>query len=132
MYMLDTNMVSYFLRGHPAVTQKLLQTPMHELCISAITSGELWFGLARKPQAQKLHRAVVEFLRRVTVLPWDAEVSRSYGLLRATLITSGITPGNLDMLIAAHALHAKAVLVTNDAAFFHARALRVEDWTSLP
>jgi len=129
MYMLDTNTVSYFLRGHPVVTQKLVQTPMHALCISAITSGELWFGLARKPQAKKLHRAVVEFLQRVTVLPWDAEVARRYGPLRAALADGGITLGNLDMLIAAHALHANAVLVTNDAAFSRTAALQVEDWT---
>jgi tRNA(fMet)-specific endonuclease VapC len=38
---------------------------MHTVCISAITAGELAFGLAKRPQATSLKAAVDEFLRRV-------------------------------------------------------------------
>jgi tRNA(fMet)-specific endonuclease VapC len=66
--MLDTNIVSHLIRRHPAVTRRVVAAPMASLCISAITAGELRFGLAKRPGATKLHRAVVEFLRRVDVL----------------------------------------------------------------
>ena len=41
----------------------------------------------------------------------------------------GQTMGNLDMMIGAHALARRAVLVTNDQAFSRINKLRIEDWT---
>ena len=70
-YMLDTNTVSHIIKRHPQVIQHLLAVPMHTVCISAITAGELSFGLAKRPEAVALKAAVTEFLRRVEVLPWD-------------------------------------------------------------
>jgi predicted nucleic acid-binding protein len=52
-------------------------------CISAITAGELAFGLAKRPEAVALKAALDEFLRRVEVLPWDKAVAQTYGTLRA-------------------------------------------------
>jgi tRNA(fMet)-specific endonuclease VapC len=37
--------------------------------------------------------------------------------------------GNLDMMIAAHALALEAILVTNDRAFRRLGNLKLEDWT---
>ena len=68
-YMLDTNTVSHLLRKQPAVMQRVVAAPITALCISAITQGELLFGLARRPGATALHDAVWQFLRRVDVLP---------------------------------------------------------------
>jgi len=128
-YMLDTNMVSYFLRKHPDVVKHMAQTPMHHLCISAVTGGELWFGLARKPQAKSLRLAIEEFFRRVEVLPWDDTVIRHYGELRAALQKVGTPLGNLDTMIAAHALATHAILITNDAAFSQVERLHTMDWS---
>ncbi len=71
-YMLDTNTVSHLIKAHPAVARRVVAAPMAALCISAITEGELLFGLAKRPDAHRLHRAVREFLRRVDVLPWNS------------------------------------------------------------
>ena len=84
-YMLDTNTVSHLIKEHPAVADRVLAVPMAALCISAITEGELRFGLAKRPDAQRLQLAVQEFLRRVDVLPWDATVTRHYGSVRADI-----------------------------------------------
>jgi len=129
-YMLDTNTVSHFIREHPAVVRRVLAVPMAAVCISSITEGELLFGLARRPEAKRLHTAVREFLRRVDVLPWDSDVAERYGGTRAALEQQGKTLGPLDLLIASHGLHAGAVLVTNDRAFAQVDGLRVEDWTA--
>ena len=130
LYLLDTNTVSYLIKRHPQVTQHLLAVPMHSVCISAITAGELAFGLAKRPEAVTLKAAVNEFLRRVEVLPWDDAVAQTYGTLRAQLQSQGTPLAALDMQIAAHALHLKAILVSNDRAFAQATDLLVEDWTS--
>jgi tRNA(fMet)-specific endonuclease VapC len=128
LYMLDTNTVSYLIKRHSQVTQHLLAVPMHSICISAITAGELAFGLAKRPEAVALKAAVNEFLRRVEVLPWDATVAQTYGALRAQMQSKGTPLAALDMQIAAHAVHVNATLVTSDHAFLHIDQLLVENW----
>jgi tRNA(fMet)-specific endonuclease VapC len=68
-------------------------------------------------------------LRRVEILQWDVSAARRYGILRAALDRTGRSLGSLDLLIAAHALAAGAVLVTNDRDFSQIAQLQVEDWT---
>ena len=129
LYLLDTNTVSHLIKRHPQVTQHLLAVPMHSVCISAITAGELAFGLAKRPAAVALKAAVNEFLRRVEVLPWDDAVAQTYGTLRALMQSNGTPLAALDMQIAAHALQLKAALISSDRAMAQVPELLVEDWT---
>lgn len=129
LYMLDTNTVSHLLREHPVVTKRIVAVPMASLCISAITEGELLFGLAKRPTAKRLHVAVRQFLRRVDVLPWNSSTAEHYGIVRADMEKRGRILASLDLLIATHALSVDAVLVTNDKAFSQMVGLHVEDWT---
>jgi len=130
--MLDTNAVSDLLKGHPQMMQRVSAVPMHQVCISSITGGELLFGLARKPQARKLHALVNEFLRHVNILSWNDAVMHYYGPMRARLQRQGITLGALDMLIAAHAEASQSILITRDAAFANVPGLSIQDWAALP
>ncbi len=128
-YMLDTNIASYIVRGPgAALASRLLAVPIARICVSSVTQGELLFGVARKPGATGLQVAVYEFLARVDVLAWDSTAATRYGAVRAALEARGTPLGNLDTLIAAHALAAEAVLVTNDRAFTRVPALVVENW----
>ena len=127
-YMLDTNTVSYLIKGHPAISRRVVSVPMASLCVSSITQGELLFGLAKRPEAKRLHMAVREFLLRVDVLPWDSAIAECYGAVRAELERQGKLLGPLDLLIATHALGTDAILVTNDQAFCQVDGLHVEDW----
>jgi tRNA(fMet)-specific endonuclease VapC len=128
-YMLDTNTVSHVVKQHPNVVRHMVGVPMASLCISTITAGEMLYGLARRPDALRLRSVVTEFIRRVDVLPWDFSAAERYGMVRAALETAGKPLGSLDMLIAAHALAAGAVLVTNDHAFDRITQLQFEDWS---
>ena len=130
LYLLDTNTVSYILKGNiPMVRQRLVKIPMGDIAISVITEAELLFGVIRKPEATRLKIAVDEFLLRVEVLPWDSDVARSYAKIRAALERQGAMLGNLDLMIAAQAVTVAAVLVTNDQAFRRVKGLKIEDWT---
>lgn len=129
-YLLDTNTASYIIKGNfPAVRRRLLRIPMAQIFISSVTEGELLYGVARKSGATSLQKIVEEFLLRVTILPWDSDAAQHYGRLRAELESADRPMGNLDLMIAAHALAAGAVLVTNDRAFTHVSKLKIEDWT---
>jgi tRNA(fMet)-specific endonuclease VapC len=127
-YMLDTNTVSYLLREVPSVARRVVKEPMAALCISAITEGELLFGIAKRPDAMRLHKAVAEFLKRVEILPWDSAAAEHYGQTRANMERRGAVIAPLDMLIASHAFSLGLTLVTNDKAFTQLEGLEIEDW----
>ncbi len=129
--MLDTNIASFAIRGaNAALHAKLRAHPMAELTVSAITEGELLTGLAKRPEASALRVAVHEFLRLVSVIAWDRSAAAAYGTLRASLEERGSPLGNLDMLIAAHAIATGSTLVTNDKALLRTPGLQVEDWSA--
>jgi tRNA(fMet)-specific endonuclease VapC len=129
-YLLDTNTASYVIKGNfPRVRERLLKVPMAEVGISAVTEAELRFGVARKPEAVRLKTAVEEFLLRVEVSPWDSAAAEQYAEVRADLERTGKPMGNLDIMIAAHALAAQVVLVTHDHVFRRIKRLKIEDWT---
>ena len=129
-YLLDTNTASYVIKGNfPRVREHLLKVPMADVGISSVTEAELRFGVARIPGARKLAVAVEEFLLRLEILPWDSACARRYAELRASLEGVGEPMGNMDMMIAAQALGADAVLVTHDRVFRRVKGLRVDDWS---
>ena len=129
-YLLDTNTASYVIKGNfPRVRERLMKTQMAEVGISVLTEAELRSGVARKPAAVKLRTAIEEFLLRVETLPWDSEAAQQYGQIRAALERVGQPMGNLDMMIAAHALACQVVLVTHDHVFRRIKQLKIEDWS---
>ena len=129
-YLLDTNTASYIIKGNPpAVRRHLIGVPMEDIAISSVTEGELSYGVARRPDASKLRLVVDEFLLRVACMPWGSDAAHQYGPLRALLEREGRPIGNLDLMIAAHALALDAILVTNDQAFARIKKLKTEDWT---
>lgn len=129
-YLLDTNMVSYALKGtYPAVRKRIAAAPPAALSISAVTQSELIYGIALRPQATSLAAVVTEFLRWVEVADWSTQVAQVHGALRAKLRTRGIGVETFDLMIAAHALALDAVLVSRDGVFKSVDGLKLEDWT---
>lgn len=130
-WMLDTNIASHVLKGdRPEIIDQLAAFPIADIVISSVTEGELFYGLAKRGYPKALSERVRQFLLRVDVLPWDHDVTRTYGDLRAACEAKGVTLAPLDMMIAAHAVATDATLVTRDKAFAHVpQSLRIDDWT---
>ncbi len=131
--MLDTNTVSYITRGRSLAARSRLETLQSPSspCISAISEGEIRYGLAKRQASPALRALVEEFLAKITVLPWTSQEAVVYGDLRAELRAAGKALENLDMLIAAHAITVGAILITNDKAFLHVARLRgIENWAT--
>ena len=131
MYLLDTNIASDVIKGdRPLVRERLAAVPMQDVAVSVVTQAELLYGVAKRGYPDGLTTRVREFLIRVTVLPWTAEVGQVYGDLRASCEAAGIVLAPLNMMIAAHAKALDAVLVTRDRVFgLVPEGLRLEDWT---
>lgn len=128
-FMLDTDSVSYALRGVGGVGERILDHRPSELCISAVTLAELRFG-AHKRRSTKLHRLVDTFVGSVAPQDFDSDAATEYGRLAAELAKRGTPIGALDTMIAAHAASRKLVLVTNNEKHFRKiRGLKIENWT---
>ena len=71
-YLLDTCVISDFIKGEPGTMAKLKQTSPVDIAISAVTVMELQYGLVLNPQrAQKVEPAISSILAAVTVLPFS-------------------------------------------------------------
>ena len=131
LYMLDTDTCSYIIRGgYGRVGQHLAATLPSDLCISAMTRAELVFGLKQLPSSHKLYEAVSRLLKVTQLLSWGAEAADFHAEIRYQLRAAGTPIGEMDTLIAAHALAADAVLVTNNTRHFEQikLPLMLENW----
>ncbi len=131
LHMLDTDMASNLIKGRsPAIEARLAVLVPSSVCISVITRAELQYGLKRLPAEHRHHLAVRQFLKIVRVLPWDADAADWYGEIRHQLVGTGQPIGEMDMMIAAHALAVGAVLVTNNGRHFKriSAPLILENW----
>ena len=116
LHMLDTDTASYLIKGKsPAIEARLAALVPSTVCVSVMTRAELQYGLKRVSADHRLHLAVRQFLKIVRIVPWDTDAADWYAEIRHQLVSTGRPIGEMDMMIAAHALSAGAVLVTNNS-----------------
>jgi Predicted nucleic acid-binding protein, contains PIN domain len=126
--MLDTDSVSFALRGQGRVSATILEHRPSELCISALTLAELRFGAARRKSA-KLDALIAAFVGNVAVMPFDEESADVFGRIASQLAERGSPIGEFDVLIAAHAIALDLTLITNNTKHFkRVRGLRTDNW----
>ena len=127
-YMLDTDTVSYALSGVGEVGVRLLGKRPSEVTISTLTVAELRFGAERR-KSKRLHRLIDVFCAGVTVLPFDEAAATRFGVVGAALAARGEPVGQIDTLIAAHALAENLTLVTNNVRHYsRVPGLQSENW----
>lgn len=126
--MLDTDTVSYAIRGAGRVAERIVAHSRADLCISAITLAEIRFG-AERLNARRLNRSIEEFAGDMAVLPFDESCARTYGKVAARLASRGEGIDDFDAMIAAHAITLGVTLVTNNSRHFaRVPGLRTENW----
>ena len=132
-YMLDTNICIYAMKHKPpeAIKNFLMHDP-DDMCISAITYGELMHGVEKSQAVERNRVAVTLFLSSIDILSFDHYAAEEYGKVRADLERKGTPIGPMDMLIAAHARSEGLILVTNNTReLLRVENMEVEDWTKL-
>jgi predicted nucleic acid-binding protein len=120
-YLFDTDAVSEVLkpRPSPAYLDWLRDVPPSDQFTSAVVIGELFKGAFRSPaRARWLERIETDVLPALTVLPYDTEIARTYGEIRADLEEIGQLPGDADLMIAATAIRHGLVVVTGNLRHF--------------
>lgn len=131
MTLLDTNVVIHYLKGDPAIVERLQRAQRSELGIPAIVVYELEYGTLRSKVPARRRLELDVLLQYLPCVPFDSSAAIAAAAIRADLENRGQTIGPLDLLIAGTAVSRGAALVTNNAAeFAHVPGLRVFDWKS--
>ncbi|TXT35349.1 MAG: hypothetical protein FD135_4970 [Comamonadaceae bacterium] len=130
-YMLDTNIVSYFIRRSSPSLETQLSDALkhHRVAISVITRAELRAGQAGMALEDRRRSLIDSFFLRLPSLEWDAKAADLYGVLKDSFRRQGKPIGEMDTQIAAHALAEKLILVTHNTRHFeNVPHLKLEDW----
>jgi toxin FitB len=133
MIILDTNVISEPLRQRPhlRVVEWMDQQNVQTLYLTAITVGELRYGLAVLPDGKRRtvlrERLETEVLGlfKGRILPYDLAASEAYGVLMARAKGRGLSIGTADGNIAAIAKSNVMKVATRDASPFIASDVEV-------
>lgn len=132
IYLLDTNICVYALKNRPPrVLRRLEQVGPEAVALSVVTVLELRHGAENSAHPERNHAGLDLFLAPFRVLAFDRDAAEEGGRLRARLHREGRRIGDLDTLIAAQALTAGLVLVSNNLREFdRVPRLRTENWAA--
>ena len=136
LYVLDTDIVTLYFRGHPIVTQNVTAHAIEEVTISIMTVDEQltgWYMLARQArQASEIARAydqlgkTIQRMNKWHILAYTETAIARVARLKALKLNVGI----MDLRIAAIALENEATVVTrNRRDFGRIPDLMLEDWS---
>ena len=128
-YLLDTNICIYAInQRNDAVVKRLKHEGRDNLAISALVAAELAFGVEKSNRSDAKSQLLL-FFSGLQVLPWTDAAVWHYAQQRKALKEAGTPIGEMDLLIAAHALGDDLTLVTNNMREFErVKGLRLENW----
>ncbi|MBN1551188.1 PIN domain-containing protein [bacterium] len=130
MYLLDTDIFIYILKGHQNVKENLRRHYNDLLQLSVISLMELYYG-AYKSGSMGSNLAKVKTVENtLKVITVGTEVADVFGLLKSQMEAKGKRPDDFDLIIAASAMTHNLILVTNNTRYFkRIEGLRLENWT---
>jgi tRNA(fMet)-specific endonuclease VapC len=127
-YLLDTNTVSFAIRGIGNVGNSILKHTPSDLLVSSITEAELWNGV-KKRKSKNLEKLVSDFLNQIQVIDLKSADAQIYGKLFLDLEQKGKPIGMAYSMIASIAMSNGLVLVTDNLKHFNRiKGLKLENW----
>lgn len=132
IWMLDTDILIHFINRKPGfekVARRMSGRSPGEVRLSAITLAELKFGIENGEFRSENMKALAGILEFLQVDDFPGGAAQDFGEIKIALLSSGKPIGPYDLLIAAHARHIGAGLVTNnEREFRRVPGLSVQNW----
>lgn len=129
-YHLDASTIIDIMRFHRESLLNFELAKIEELAMSSIVAHELWAGANNANTGPRALATLRLFTSMIEVIPFDKQAAEFSGALVAKLNRDGTGIGNVDPMIAGHALSQEAVLVTRNIKQFKRVAdLQVLDWS---
>ena len=116
--MVDTNIVSYLMKGNDLGRLYAPHLQGKVLSISFITVGELYFGAENAQWGESRRKKLESSLRNFVVVPYDHEIARAYGKVVGERKRNGTPIAPNDAWIAACAVRHHVPLVTHNVKDF--------------
>lgn len=133
MYLLDTDMLIYSLKGDDAVIENLARHQHDSLKISVVSLLELYYGAFKSERLTSNLANVRRLEASFTVLVVDTAITETFGMVKADREKSGTPLDDFDLMIASTALSFNLTLVTNNEKHFsRIEGLRHENWKKRP
>jgi len=124
---LDTDTISYYLRGDENVRKKF-QSNRYELASTSVNYSELIFGLKKRDNKNLLPKVELMF-DNIKVYNFDKNSARIFGILKALLSNKGTIIADMDLMIASIAMANDEVLISNNLKHFgKVEGLVVKSW----
>jgi len=128
-YLLDTNIISYYLKGIENLKEKIASN-IDSLSISIISYYEIVSGL-QSIDANKRITEFEKFCKLIDIINLDKASILTSCKIYTFLEKSGQLIDDIDILIAGIALSNNLVMVTDNAEHFgRIQGLKVENWKS--
>ena len=130
MYLLDTNIISYWMRGNQRVIQKIRQFAPNDLALSTITLAEILYGIEKSTVKRQERTQKIQYIASLLMLyPFDEYAASAYAFIRTDLEGKGTPISERDTQIASVAKANNLILVThNMKEFSRIKKLQVVDW----
>jgi tRNA(fMet)-specific endonuclease VapC len=130
--MLDTDILVYFTNRKPGferIARRMSGRSPGEVRLSAITLAELRFGIENGEFRSENRKTLTGLLEFLQVDDFPSGAAQDFGEIRVALLSGGKPIGPYDLLIAAHARHTGATLVSNnEREFRRVPGLSVQNW----
>ncbi len=124
---LDTDTISYYLRGSVAIKEQFL-LHKNELASTTINYAELIYGLKKRDNKKYLSQVELIF-DNIKLYDFDKKASKIFGTLKADMQKTGIVVADMDLMIASIAISNGETLISNNLAHFSkVPLLDVESW----
>jgi tRNA(fMet)-specific endonuclease VapC len=132
MYLLDTNIISYYIRGEYNIKQKFSSLEFDDLYLSSISVSELLYGAyCHKTKSHEFSSTYFKFFNEIEILTFGFEEAIIFAKIKSKLKKIGKLVDDTDIQIASIALFNDMILVTNNVKDFqNIENLKIENWTN--
>ena len=117
-YLIDSDILIYFLKGKQEVVERLSQIPLDDLYISRINYTELIYGAYNSAKIEQNLKLIEPFLENFTVLEFTKTSSLIFAKEKAKLKKSGKIIADMDLMIASIAIENDCTLISNNIKHF--------------